>query len=135
VPQAERAIERATPDEIAAGEAALRQLRSNAGNVAAWLSADTLFHSTLVRASQNPYLSSNFESVHATLINYEYQAWIEMGTVPPGCKNPRRRRSTRFMNRSSMRFARAIRSWWCKRCCVTMRSWPSTSPTVTEMDP
>jgi GntR family transcriptional repressor for pyruvate dehydrogenase complex len=78
----ERAIERATPDEIAAGEAALRQLRSNAGNVAAWLSADTLFHSTLVRASQNPYLSSIFESVHATLMNYEYQAWIEMGTVP-----------------------------------------------------
>lgn len=78
----ERAIERATPREIAAGEVALRQLRSNAGNVAAWLSADTLFHATLVRASQNPYLSSIFESVHATLINYEYQAWIEMGTVP-----------------------------------------------------
>jgi GntR family transcriptional repressor for pyruvate dehydrogenase complex len=78
----ERAIERATADEIAAGEAALQQLHSNAGNVAAWISADTLFHSTLVRASQNPYLSSIFESVHATLINYEYQAWIEMGTVP-----------------------------------------------------
>ena len=31
----ERAIERATPDEIAVGEAALRQLRGNAGNVAA----------------------------------------------------------------------------------------------------
>jgi GntR family transcriptional regulator, transcriptional repressor for pyruvate dehydrogenase complex len=78
----ERAIERGTPDEIAAGEAALRQLRSSAGNVAAWVSADTLFHSTLVRASQNPYLASIFESVHVTLINYEYQAWIEMGTVP-----------------------------------------------------
>jgi GntR family transcriptional repressor for pyruvate dehydrogenase complex len=78
----ERAIERATPDEIAAGDAALRRLRGSAGNVAAWVSADTRFHATLVRASQNPYLSSIFESVHATLINYEYQAWIEMGTVP-----------------------------------------------------
>lgn len=78
----ERAIERAAPEQITAGEAALRQLRSNAGNVAAWVSADTRFHSTLVRASQNPYLSSIFESVHATLINYEYRAWIEMGTVP-----------------------------------------------------
>jgi GntR family transcriptional regulator, transcriptional repressor for pyruvate dehydrogenase complex len=78
----ERAIERATPDEIAAGEAALGQLRGNAGNVAAWVSADTRFHATLVRASQNPYLSSIFESVHATLVNYEYQAWIEKGTVP-----------------------------------------------------
>jgi GntR family transcriptional repressor for pyruvate dehydrogenase complex len=76
------AIERATADEIAGGEAALQQLHSNAGNVAAWVSADTLFHSTLVRASQNPYLSSIFESVHATLINYEYQAWIERGNVP-----------------------------------------------------
>ena len=27
-------------------------------------------------------LSSIFESVHATLVNYEYQAWIEKGTVP-----------------------------------------------------
>ncbi|MGW3622967.1 FadR/GntR family transcriptional regulator [Streptomyces sp. NPDC000880] len=78
----ERATERATPEEIAAGEAALQQLRSNAGNVAAWMSADTLFHTTLVRASQNPYLSSIFESVHTTVINYEYQAWVERGTVP-----------------------------------------------------
>jgi GntR family transcriptional regulator, transcriptional repressor for pyruvate dehydrogenase complex len=84
----ERAIERAAPHEIAAGEAALRQLRSNAGNVAAWLSSCTLFHSTLVRASQNPYLSSIFESVHATLMNYEYHAWIEMGTVPAWLQKP-----------------------------------------------
>ena len=60
----------------------MRQLRGNAGNVAAWVSADTRFHATLVRASQNPYLSSIFESVHATLINYQYQEWIELGTVP-----------------------------------------------------
>src|SRR6201996_6045616 len=36
------------------------------------------------------------------------------------------------MNRFSMRFVPAIPPWECELCCVTMRSWPSTSLTVTE---
>src|SRR5258708_21940026 len=36
------------------------------------------------------------------------------------------------MNRSSTRFAPAMPPWECELCCVTMRSWPSTWPTVTD---
>jgi GntR family transcriptional repressor for pyruvate dehydrogenase complex len=78
----EWAIERATADQVDAGEAALRQMRDSAGYAAAMMSADTQFHVTLVRASGNPYLASLFESVHRTLLDYEYQAWVEKGTVP-----------------------------------------------------
>jgi GntR family transcriptional repressor for pyruvate dehydrogenase complex len=77
-----QAIRRSTPAEVDAGEAALRQLAASAGNTSAWISADTRFHATLVRASHNPYLASIYESVHETLINYEYRNWIGSGTVP-----------------------------------------------------
>jgi GntR family transcriptional repressor for pyruvate dehydrogenase complex len=77
-----QAIKRGTPAEVAAGEAALRTLAASAGNTSAWISADTTFHATLVRASHNPYLASIYESVHETLINYEYRNWIDSGTVP-----------------------------------------------------
>jgi GntR family transcriptional regulator, transcriptional repressor for pyruvate dehydrogenase complex len=77
-----QAIRRSTPAEVDAGEAALRELASSAGNTSAWISADTHFHATLVRASHNPFLASIYESVHETLINYEYRNWIDSGTVP-----------------------------------------------------
>jgi GntR family transcriptional repressor for pyruvate dehydrogenase complex len=77
-----RAIARATPAQVAAGEAALRELAASAGSTSAWISADTQFHATLVRASDNPYLASIYESVHEALINYEYRDWIASGTVP-----------------------------------------------------
>ena len=77
-----QAIRQITPAELDAGEAALRQLAASAGNTSAWISADTRFHATLVRASHNPYLASIYESVHETLINYEYRSWIRSGTVP-----------------------------------------------------
>jgi GntR family transcriptional repressor for pyruvate dehydrogenase complex len=77
-----QAIRHAAPAEVAAGEAALRRLAASAGDTSAWISADTQFHATLVRASHNPYLASIYESVHETLINYEYRDWIDGGTVP-----------------------------------------------------
>jgi GntR family transcriptional regulator, transcriptional repressor for pyruvate dehydrogenase complex len=77
-----QAIKRSTEPELAAGEAALGKLAASVGNTSAWISADTLFHATLVRASHNPYLASIYESVHETLINYEYRDWIDSGTVP-----------------------------------------------------
>ena len=77
-----QAIRHGTPAEADAGEDALRQLAASAGNTSAWISADTRFHATLVRASHNPYLASIYESVHETLINYEYRNWIGGGTVP-----------------------------------------------------
>lgn len=78
----EHAVDRATDAVIEDSREALDQLRENAGDTAAWMSADTHFHATLVRASGNPYLAAVFESVHATLINYEYRSWIERGEVP-----------------------------------------------------
>lgn len=77
-----QAIERATDDEIAEGEKALQMLQESTGDTSAWMGADTHFHATLVRASHNPYLTSIFESVHDTLIEYEYRAWVNGGTVP-----------------------------------------------------
>lgn len=77
-----QAIERSTSDDMSAGEAALVRLRDSAGSTASWMSADTQFHATLVRASHNPYLATIFEGVHTTLINYEYREWIASGTVP-----------------------------------------------------
>jgi GntR family transcriptional regulator, transcriptional repressor for pyruvate dehydrogenase complex len=77
-----QAIEHATSEDLAAGETALARLRDSAGTTASWMSADTQFHATLVRASKNPYLSSIFEGVHTTLINYEYRQWIASGTTP-----------------------------------------------------
>lgn len=77
-----QAIAQATPEDLVAGEAALSRLRESAGTTASWMSADTQFHATLVRASKNPYLASIFEGVHTALINYEYRRWIASGTTP-----------------------------------------------------
>jgi GntR family transcriptional regulator, transcriptional repressor for pyruvate dehydrogenase complex len=76
------ACERASEDDLAKGAEALESLISDVGDTAAWMSADTKFHATLVRAADNPYLAAIYESVHATLINYEYRAWIDSGAVP-----------------------------------------------------
>lgn len=76
------ASERRTAQDVSAAEVALERLRSSTGSTASWLSADTQFHATLVRASHNPYLASIFEGVHKTLMNYEYRRWIASGTVP-----------------------------------------------------
>jgi GntR family transcriptional repressor for pyruvate dehydrogenase complex len=71
-----------TPEDVHAAEEALERLRLSTGSTASWLSADTHFHATLVRASHNPYLASIFEGVHKSLMNYEYRQWIASGTVP-----------------------------------------------------
>lgn len=77
-----QAVRRSTPADLDAGEAALRRLAASAGDTSAWISADTHFHATLVRASHNPYLASVYESVHEALINYEYRNLTGSGTVP-----------------------------------------------------
>lgn len=76
------AIERVTPAQLEEAGAALAALRDAAGDTAAWMSADTRFHAALVGASGNPYLLSIYESVHTTLVDYEYRDWVERGDVP-----------------------------------------------------
>ncbi|MGW4028337.1 FadR/GntR family transcriptional regulator [Streptomyces sp. NPDC004838] len=77
-----RAIERATTEELAEAEEALRAFEHTGGDAASWMSADTYFHATLINASHNAYLASMFDSVHTALINYEFRAWIDSGTSP-----------------------------------------------------
>lgn len=81
-----QAIERATEEEIEECQNALDELKESTGDISAWMSADTQFHATLVRASHNPYLTSIYESVHTTLIEYEYHAWVDQGAVPKWLK-------------------------------------------------
>ena len=77
-----QAIERGTDIEVGEAELALKHLRDSTGDTASWISADTRFHAAIVRVSHNPYLASIFEGVHASLITYEYQSWVDKGTVP-----------------------------------------------------
>jgi GntR family transcriptional repressor for pyruvate dehydrogenase complex len=77
-----QAVDRATPDEVVRGEDALERLKQSAGDTASWMSADTLFHATLVDAAHNPYLSAVYRSVHIAVINCEYQGWMSSGEVP-----------------------------------------------------
>lgn len=77
-----QAIERATESEIKEGRQALSLLLDSTDDISSWMSADTEFHATIVRASHNPYLTSMYESVHSTLIAYEYRDWVNQGIVP-----------------------------------------------------
>jgi len=77
------AAARRTAQDLDAAHLALERLRASTGSTASWLSADTQFHASLVRASHNPYLAAIFEGVHKTLMNYEYREWVTSGTVPP----------------------------------------------------
>lgn len=76
------AIDTATSEEMRNGRTALERLEGSVGDTAAWMSADTAFHATLVRASHNPFLSSIYEGVHASLLAYEFRSWIDCGEVP-----------------------------------------------------
>jgi len=84
-----RAIEVGTDAEFDEGAAALERLGAGTGDTGALMSADNRFHSALVGASHNPYLASIFQSVHAAILQFEYESWIELGT-PPGWLRPER---------------------------------------------
>ena len=49
--------------------------------VAEWIAADTVFHATIVRAAGNPYLGAVYESVHTTILSYEYKQWVQSDKV------------------------------------------------------
>lgn len=78
-----RAVEFGTEAEFDEAAVALERLRTSTGDTAALMSADNRFHSVLVQASRNAYLASIFQSVHAAVVQFEYEAWITRGT-PPG---------------------------------------------------
>ena len=61
---------------------ALQRLTEAVGQPSQWIAADTVFHATIVRASGNPYLGAMYESVHTTILGYEYKQWVQSDTVP-----------------------------------------------------
>lgn len=75
------AVERASRQDIARIEAALGRI-VDAATPAAWVSADSVFHSELVRAGGNAYLSLMFEAVHNIAVSSTYQNWVESGDPP-----------------------------------------------------
>ncbi|MGM0931078.1 MAG: FadR/GntR family transcriptional regulator [Actinomycetota bacterium] len=78
----QEAISNGTSKELGLALGALNRMGAHHGDIAEWISADTQFHAALVRASQNQYLAAVYETVHSTLLNYEYRSWIESGRVP-----------------------------------------------------
>lgn len=72
----------AGPDTTRLARAALERLRTSMGETSSWIAADTIFHSTVVGMSGNPYLASIYESVHTAVISYEYRPWVENNDVP-----------------------------------------------------
>jgi GntR family transcriptional repressor for pyruvate dehydrogenase complex len=73
--------------QLASGEAAaineaLRRLRDSARRTSEWIAADTVFHATIVRSAGNPYLGSIYESVHTTVLSFEYRQWVDSDSVP-----------------------------------------------------
>lgn len=75
------AIERCSPQDIADIDAALERI-VEASTPSAWVSADAVFHSELVRAGKNAYLSMMFEAVHNIAVSSTYQGWVESGDPP-----------------------------------------------------
>jgi GntR family transcriptional repressor for pyruvate dehydrogenase complex len=62
--------------------AALDRLGAAAGDSSKWIAADTVFHATVVRSADNPYLGAMYESVHTAVLSYEFKYWVEAESVP-----------------------------------------------------
>lgn len=69
-------------DETNAILVALDRLGAASGDSSKWIAADTVFHATVVRSSDNPYLGAVYESIHTAVMSYEFQYWVETEQVP-----------------------------------------------------
>jgi GntR family transcriptional regulator, transcriptional repressor for pyruvate dehydrogenase complex len=68
--------------EADAIRAALDGLATAAGDASAWIAQDTVFHATVVRSADNPYLGAIYEAVHTAVLSQEYRYWVETDSVP-----------------------------------------------------
>jgi GntR family transcriptional repressor for pyruvate dehydrogenase complex len=82
-------VEHAAAREPALGDsgagaimAALDGLSTAVGDTARWIAQDTVFHATVVRSADNPYLAALYESVHTAVLSYEFKYWVETESVP-----------------------------------------------------
>jgi GntR family transcriptional repressor for pyruvate dehydrogenase complex len=61
---------------------ALAKLVDSARVPSRWIASDTVFHAELVRGAGNSSLSAMYESVHTTILKYEYELWLEDESSP-----------------------------------------------------
>ena len=78
----QRAVDRGTGVGLERARSALARLRDSVGETSTWIAADTVFHATVVDLAGNPVLTSLYERVHTSLLEYEYQYWVESDRVP-----------------------------------------------------
>jgi GntR family transcriptional repressor for pyruvate dehydrogenase complex len=72
-----------TPDAgLDEARRALERLAASVGETSTWIAADTVFHATLVHLAGNPVLTALYEQVHTSLLEHEYQHWVENDQVP-----------------------------------------------------
>jgi GntR family transcriptional repressor for pyruvate dehydrogenase complex len=62
--------------------AALARLGAAAGDTPKWIAADTVFHATVVRSADNPYLTAMYESAHSAVLSYGFRHWVEAESAP-----------------------------------------------------
>lgn len=68
--------------EVTAIEAALHRLRDATASASELVAADTVFHATVVRAADNPYLAAIYESVHGAVLSYQLRNWVDTDSAP-----------------------------------------------------
>jgi GntR family transcriptional repressor for pyruvate dehydrogenase complex len=68
--------------EAAEIEAALTRLSTATSSSSEWIAADTVFHAKVVAAAGNSYLAAVYESVHTTVLGYEYDHWLRTEIEP-----------------------------------------------------
>ncbi|MFJ4974565.1 FadR/GntR family transcriptional regulator [Streptomyces coeruleorubidus] len=78
----QRAIEQGTEAGLKQARSALARLSDSVGETSTWIAADTVFHATVVDLAGNPLLTALYEQVHTSLLEYEYQHWVESDRVP-----------------------------------------------------
>jgi len=86
------AIGRGTKVGLKQARSALARLVDSVGETSTWIAADTVFHATVVGLAGNPVLTALYEQVHTSLLEYEYEHWVEGDRVhvgsPPGRRSP-----------------------------------------------
>lgn len=73
----------ASDEQIVVAERALGKLWDAGDRPSMWIAADTLFHSSVVKAAHNLYLTAAFESVHNAVVSFGYSDWVEHDESPP----------------------------------------------------
>jgi GntR family transcriptional repressor for pyruvate dehydrogenase complex len=78
----QEAIGRGADADLDDARRALTRLTDSVGETSTWIAADTVFHAILVDLAGNPVLTALYEQVHTSLLEYEYQHWVETDRVP-----------------------------------------------------